>query len=92
MTRRLSVEHEALIDELVELGQYDDFNHVVADALNLLNNRLKVEALQEKLDIGARQLEQGESVVWSPEWSAAQRERVRQRAAAGEKPHPDVCP
>lgn len=92
MSRTLLPEHEAQIDEIVEFGAYESADAVIADALRLLNERLHTEDLWRKLEVGIRQIEEGNSIVWTPEWSAERLEIAKQRLANGETPNPDVWP
>jgi antitoxin ParD1/3/4 len=85
MSVTLSHDVEELIIEWVESGNYADADAVVLDALKLLEER-QLQELRAAIQIGIDELERGEGVDFTPEWSEEMLRRVR--AAAGEKNHP----
>ncbi|MGI8475420.1 MAG: ribbon-helix-helix domain-containing protein [Thermomicrobiales bacterium] len=92
MTRRLTQRHEELVERIIAGGQYADADEVIDQALRLLDERQRSRELRAKLQIGVDQLHRGEGIPFTSEWSADRVRVVRERAAAGETPHPDVCP
>jgi Arc/MetJ-type ribon-helix-helix transcriptional regulator len=92
MDIQLAPEQIITIRELVDDGQFPNSEAVIAEALRLLVQNMQKIALQAKLQVGLDQLERGEFVEFTPEFSAAAMSRAVQRAANGETPDPDVCP
>jgi len=92
MVLRLTSELEELLERVKALGEYDDPNDVIEAALRLLENRIRQDRYDAMIQIGIDQLDRGESVEWTPEWSASRRAVALQRFAAGEKPNPDILP
>ncbi|HUG63456.1 MAG TPA: type II toxin-antitoxin system ParD family antitoxin [Methylomirabilota bacterium] len=83
---------EALIREKIEAGPYRTADEVIHEALQALEERERLQRLRAMLQVGLDQLDRGEGVEFTPEWSAQRRRLAVQRAEAGEKPHPDVWP
>ena len=93
MTIQLPTETEALIRQKVASGLYPSAEAAIVAAVQLLDEHDRhLAALQAKLQSGIDQLERSEGLLFTPEWSADRVRVVRERAAAGETPHPDVCP
>ena len=65
---------------------------LIGEALRLPKERERLRQLRDKLQTGLDQLDRGEGIPFTPEWSAERVRVARERANAGEKPHPDVCP
>ena len=92
MTVTLSPKSEAIVRELVETGRYASTDDVIAQALQTLEEQDRLRELRAKLQSGIDQLDRGEGVTFTPEWSASRAQVARDRAAAGEMPSPDVRP
>jgi antitoxin ParD1/3/4 len=92
MSVTLSPRAEALIQVKLVGGRYRDVDEVIEEALLALDERERLETLRAKLQIGIDQLDRGEGVLFTPEWSAERARIARERAAAGEAPDPDNCP
>jgi putative addiction module CopG family antidote len=89
MSVQIAPDIEAKIRDKVETGSYSDINAVLREAISLLEERDRKHAwLLEALAEG----EEGEAIQFTPELAAALRERARQRAKAGVRPNPAVCP
>jgi putative addiction module CopG family antidote len=92
MAVTLAPQIEDLIQRKVEAGPYSSPDEVVMEALQALEERERLQYLCAKLHIGLDQVERGEVVAFTPEWRAERLRLAVERAAAGEKPHSDVCP
>ena len=93
MTIQLPTETESLIRQKVASGLYPTPEEAIATAIELLDEYdRRCAALQAALQSGIDQLDRGEGMELTAQWSADRVRVVRERAAAGEKPHPDVCP
>jgi len=92
MARRLAAHHEEIIERIVESGGYGDADAVIDQALRLLVEQEERRQIRAKLQSGIDQLDRGEGIVMTPEWRRDRLRIARERAAAGEQPHPDVCP
>ena len=92
MARQLANQHEEIVERIIASGAYDDADAVIDEALRLLVEHEQLRQLRAKLQSGIDQLDRGEGIEFSPEWSAERLRIARERAAAGEQPHPDVCP
>jgi len=68
MSIQLSPEAEALIRELVERGDYDDPETVVAEALRALVERKQLARLKAAIAIGDEQAARGQVVPWTPDF------------------------
>ncbi|MEA2593940.1 MAG: Bacterial antitoxin of ParD toxin-antitoxin type system [Thermomicrobiales bacterium] len=93
MPRQLTPQHEALIDQIVASGQYDDPDQVVTEALRQLATReQQVQDLRSKLRIGLDELDRGEGVEWTPELVEQLSREADEMYRRGDQPDPDVCP
>lgn len=92
MPRQLAPDHEALVERMIASGRYADADQVIGEALRLLEEHERLQQLRAKLQTGLDQLDRGEGIPFTAEWSADRVRVARERAAAGEQPHPDVCP
>ena len=77
MSIQLSPEAEALIRELVERGDYDDPETVVAEALRALVERKQLARLKAAIAIGDEQAARGQFVPWTPDFL----DRLKREAA-----------
>jgi putative addiction module CopG family antidote len=68
MRIQLSPEAEAIVQELVERGYYDDPTAVVEEALRALEERDKLARLRALIAVGIEQCERGEVVPWTPDF------------------------
>jgi antitoxin ParD1/3/4 len=92
MTVTLTRHHQDLIERMIASGQYEDAEQVIGQALRLLEEHEQGQQLRAKLQTGIDQLDRGEGILFTPEWSAERHRVLRERVAAGETPNPDVCP
>ncbi len=76
MTVTLLPETEQQIRQLMESGQYQDANSVVAEGLELLRQREEFLALRAEINIGVEQYKRGEFVEMNDDF----RSRVLQKA------------
>lgn len=82
MNIRLEPEHEAMVRELLEQGDYRDESEVVNSALRLLSSRAR---LREALATALAESERGE-LIEEDVMFAELRERVLNRSDDGESP------
>jgi antitoxin ParD1/3/4 len=92
MTVELPPQLEAKIRQKIETGPYNTVGDVIEEALTALDERDRLHALREKLQVGLDQLDRGEGIPFTAERRAASRLGAARRAAAGDLPNPDVCP
>ncbi len=92
MSRQLSPQHEAVVARIIASGRYENADDVIGQALDLLEEHELIDQPRAKLQSGIDQLDRGEGIVYSAQWSAERACIARERAAAGATPHPDVCP
>ena len=92
MNVTLTPEAEALVRRQIEAGRVRTADEVIEEALGAYEERVRMDELRAKLQLGIDQLDRGEGVLFTPEWSAERRRIARERAARGEVPNPDVCP
>lgn len=83
---------EAMINERVESGRYDNANDVVSEALRLLEERERLDHVRSLLAVGIAEAERGELIEFTPELMAEIARRAKDRIQRGEEPDPDVCP
>jgi len=62
----LPADLQQFVGEQMALGNYETFDDLVADALTAFRDKQRVELL-EQIDIGRRQIENGECTVLSTE-------------------------
>jgi antitoxin ParD1/3/4 len=89
---QLSGETAEIVQRKVDQGLYADAESAVAEAVRLLDEYDREEALLAKFQVGIDELERGEGIPWNEE--AKQRILREGRAAyeRGDSPDPDVCP
>jgi antitoxin ParD1/3/4 len=92
MTVTLTRQHQDLVERMIATGQYEDAEEVIGQALRLLEEREHEQQLRAKLQSGIDQLDRGDGVLFTADWSAERLRVLRERVAAGETPSPDVCP
>jgi antitoxin ParD1/3/4 len=76
MTIHLSSEREQFVRSLVQAGQYATEDEVIAEALQLLEERNKLAVLRQEIAIGIEQADRGELEPFDPQATLA---RVRSR-------------
>lgn len=67
MVVTLSLQLQELVRRKIETGPYRSADEVVADALRLLDERDRRDALEAEMKKGFDQLDRGEGVIWTPE-------------------------
>ena len=92
MAVTLAPQDEDLIQQKIEAGPYSSVDELIQEALEALDERERLHNLCAKLQRGLDQIERGEVVEFTPDWRAERLRLAFERAAAGEEPHPDVCP
>lgn len=92
MSRQLTPQHEALVEQIVATGDFGDADQVIDEALRLLEERHRqLQELRAKLQVGLDQADRGELAEWTPELRQQLRQSAHRRAQMGEMPDPDVC-
>jgi putative addiction module CopG family antidote len=92
MQIQLTPQIESIVKALLETGEYQDQDEVIAEAILLLEDERKLRALRADLAEAEEEIARGDFVVWTPELREELRREARQMVAEGRKPHPDVCP
>jgi len=92
MNVSLTPELEAMIQQQVDSGRYNNASEVVREALQLLDERDRLEHLRSLVLVGLEQAQRGELVEFTPELFEEIDRRVEERLLRGEEPDPDVCP
>jgi|GEM_PF-2957731 len=92
MALELSPKIQQQIRERVESGKYPDADAVVAQALEQLEDYEKLQHLRALIAVGMEQSERGEVFEYNEDFRREAMESAYRRAAAGERPSPDVCP
>lgn len=77
----LASELEALIREKVESGRYRNATEVICEALQVLDDRDRLEWLRAEIAIGLEEIERGETVEYTPDFW----ERLRREAEEDER-------
>jgi Arc/MetJ-type ribon-helix-helix transcriptional regulator len=67
MSIQLSPKAEALVRELIGLGDHDDPDTVVEEALEALLERKQHARLKAAIAVGMEQFERGEMIPWTPD-------------------------
>ena len=75
------------IGEQLSLGYYESLDEIITEALTLLRDKRQAE-LYEQIDIGRRQIENGECVVLKDK---AERDAYIERLKQGIR-EPETCP
>lgn len=65
MSVTLTPRIEALIQEKLNSGNYNDASEVVGEALRLLDERDKLSTLRAAIAVGREQANRGETIPWS---------------------------
>jgi antitoxin ParD1/3/4 len=92
MTINLTSSQEMLIRQKVDTGLYRDANEVVDEALQLLDERDRLNRLKAAIDVGDEQIRRGQVVRWTPELLQQLIQQSEEKARQGIMPNPDVCP
>jgi putative addiction module CopG family antidote len=87
VSRQLTVEHEMLIERIIETGEYSDANQVLNEALQLLEEQARLSALRRKLQIG---LESVPPIPITPEFWDRLEAESEAAYLRGELPDPGV--
>lgn len=67
MARKLSPEHEAIVDRILATGEYRDAGEVITAALRLLEERdRRLRWLRAEVQKGLDQFERGEFIEYTP--------------------------
>src|SRR5262245_61381967 len=91
MSVTLTPQLENRIRQKIEAGPYRIAEEVDEEALSLLDDRERLQALRAKLQIGLDELDRGESSEWMPELMDQLRREADEMHRRGERPDPDVC-
>ena len=93
MPRQLTPQHEALIGDILTVGNYRDPDLIITDALQQLAAREQnLQKLKAKIQIGLDQLDRGEGLEWTPDLMDTLLREADEMFHRGEQPNPDVCP
>lgn len=87
----LTPDDEDKDERLIASGQYEDAEEVIGQALRLHEEHEQMRQLRSTLQSGIDQLDRGEGILFSPEWSAERLRVLRARTVAGDIPSADVC-
>lgn len=83
---------EALIRRKVDTGHYPDASAVVREALRLLDERDRLQALRADLQVGLDQIDRGDVVEFTPELLDDLAREAEQNARDGEPVRDAVKP
>jgi putative addiction module CopG family antidote len=92
MSIQLTAEAEALVQELIERGDYDDPAAVVEEALRVLVERDKLARLRELIAVGIEQCERGEVVPWTPDFLDRMKRASEEHVRLGKPFKDEVIP
>ena len=84
MAVSLTPQLEAMIRQRVESGRYNDASEVVQEALQLLEERERLDHLRSLLAVGMEQSHRGEVVEFTPELMENIKKRAHERFPRGE--------
>ena len=80
----ISEDLQLYIGEQLSLGNYESLDEIITEALTLLRNKRQAE-LHEQIDIGRRQIENGECTVLSTETEVHEFfEKIKNRKHTGQ--------
>ena len=85
MVLTLSPQLEALIREKIASGRYQDADDVMREALELLEERDRFEALRSAVAIGAEEAERGELSPYTPDLLEELTREARLMAREGQR-------
>ncbi len=57
---------EAMIQQKVQSGRYNNASEVVREALRLLEERDAFQRVAAAIDVGIQEIERGEEIPWTP--------------------------
>lgn len=83
MSSKVAPEDEAVIAELMEIGEYDDSTQVIHEALMARLRQVKHDRLRALIQEGLDDAEAGRVVEWTPSLMEEIRERAREKARSG---------
>jgi putative addiction module CopG family antidote len=92
MSIQLSPEAEALIQELIERGDYDDPAAVVDEALRALIERDKLARLRELIASGDEQAARGQVIPWTPDFLGRLKQEAEEDDRLGRPLRDEVIP
>ncbi len=92
MALQLSPTIEARISEMVAKGDYADVDAMLDEALSLLSEHEKLVRLRTMIAVSTEQAERGDVVEYDRAFRDDAKRSALRRYAAGENPHPEVCP
>ena len=88
----LTPELEAMVQRKLESGPYADAGEVVREALQLMEERDRLQRLRAAVLEGVEQVERGEGRLYTPELRAEIHQAARKMSREGRQPHDDVVP
>jgi plasmid stabilization system protein ParE/Arc/MetJ-type ribon-helix-helix transcriptional regulator len=93
MARRLTREHEALVERIIAAGRYTDGEQAIGAALRLLEVRAhRLDRLRGSIAEGLAAIERGEGIGLTPGVMEETEREAEAAAERGETPNPELCP
>jgi Arc/MetJ-type ribon-helix-helix transcriptional regulator len=69
--RQLSPNHEALIEDLTQRGNFSDADQAIQEALTLLEEHIRLQEFRAKIRFGLDQITEGKLIDFDPNDGAA---------------------
>jgi Arc/MetJ-type ribon-helix-helix transcriptional regulator len=91
MSSRVAPEDEAIIADLLELGEFDDSTQVIHEALVALNRQMKLDRMRALVQEGDDAYARGDYVEWTPELMDQIWEEAMEMNRLGLPLDPEVC-
>lgn len=88
---RLSQATQERLLHLVESGEFETADEAVIVALDALEELRKAERLVRKLETGLQSVQDGRTVLYTPEWRKASLDDILRRYEAGERADPEYA-
>lgn len=74
---------EAMIQQKVQSGRYNNASEVVREALRLMEERDASQRLAAAIDVGVKEIERGEGIPWTPDLMATLRKEAEEEERLG---------
>lgn len=74
---------EAMIQQKVQSGRYNNASEVVREALRLMEERDASQRLAAAIDVGVQEIERGEGIPWTPDLMATLRKEAEEEERLG---------
>ena len=92
MSVTLSPRAEALIQERIASGSYQDAEELIEDALHALDERDRLARLRAAIARGDAQITRGKLIPYTDDLLDKLEREAEEAVLRGELPDPDVCP